>query len=112
VGDQLEVQVHFRDSHNDEDDVEDVLHEYEVEARVDPRSRVVVSSEATVHVLPWPECPGAAASADRIVGHAVHTLRPVVSAELTGTSTCTHLNDVLRSLAGVTALARHLGGSS
>jgi hypothetical protein len=109
VGDVLEVQAHFRDSHNDEDGVEDVLHEYELAATVDPRSTVVQSSVATIHVLPWPECPGAVASAARIVGQPVRRLRAMVAEELTGTSTCTHLNDVLRSLAGVTALGRHLG---
>ena len=45
----------------------------------------------------------------RIVGEPVGSLRRKVHAELTGTTTCTHLNDVLRSLAGVAALARSLG---
>jgi hypothetical protein len=31
-------------------------------------------------------------------------LRPVVRGDFTGTTTCTHLNDQLRSLAGVRAL--------
>lgn len=105
----LGVDVHFRDSHRGADALEDVLHEYTLAGTVDPADLVVRSSEATARTLPWPECPRAVASAGRIVGQAVTALRPTVLAELTGTSTCTHLNDVLRSLAGVSALARALG---
>jgi hypothetical protein len=52
-------------------------------------------------VLPWDECPGAAGSAARLVGQPVGALRRIVGDELRGTSTCTHLNDLLRSLADV-----------
>ena len=74
----------------------------------DPVTLVVLSSAATARTLPWPECPGAVASAGRLVGEAVAGLRPKVHADFRGTTTCTHLNDVLRSLAGVVALARAL----
>lgn len=110
-GDPYPLQVHFRDSHLGEDvdaDPEDVLHEYVVDATVEPGTLVVLSSVATIRVLPWPECPGAVASAGRIVGEQVSVLRPKVALRFTGTSTCTHLNDVLRSMAGVTALASGL----
>lgn len=107
-GDPLDLEVYFRDSYRGPEGGEDVLHEYSVGATVDPRSLVVRSCQATAHTLPWPECPNALASAGRLVGEPVVGLRPRVHAELTGTSTCTHLNDVLRSLAGVTALARSL----
>lgn len=108
-GDPYDLQVHFRDSHMEADGVtEDVLHEYVVDATVEPGTLVVLSSEATVRVLPWPECPGAVASAGRVVGEPVAVLRPKVALRFTGTSTCTHLNDVLRSFAGVTALAAAL----
>ena len=111
AGDPYALHVHFRDSHLGEDvdaDPEDVLHEYVVDATVDRGTLVVLSSEATMRVLPWPECPGAVASAGRIVGERVAVLRPKVALRFTGTSTCTHLNDVLRSIAGVTALAEAL----
>jgi Protein of unknown function (DUF2889) len=107
-GTPLCLDVHFRDSHLGTDGVEDVLHEYTLAATIDPVALIVRSSEATVRVLPWPECPGAVASAGRIVGEPVTALRRRVAAELKGTSTCTHLNDVLRSVAGVTALAAAL----
>jgi hypothetical protein len=108
AGEPFRLDVHFRDSHLGAEGLEDVLHEYTLRGSVDPVRLVVLSSEATAHVLPWPECPGAVASAARVVGASVSELRPKVAADFTGTSTCTHLNDVLRSLAGVTALARAL----
>jgi hypothetical protein len=107
-GDPLALDVHFRDSHLGADGVEDVLHEYTLAATIDPDSLAVRSSDAVVRVLPWPECPGALGSAGRIVGERVGDLRAVVAAGFKGTSTCTHLNDVLRSVAGVTALAAAL----
>ena len=85
-----------------------MLHEYRLAVTVDPGTLVVGSSTAIARVLPWPECPGALASADRIVGKAVTVLRPLVATRFTGTSTCTHLNDSLRSLAGVQALVAAL----
>jgi hypothetical protein len=104
----LQVDVHFRDSHRGLDGVEDVLHEYTIAVTVDPADLVVLASEAVARVLPWPECPGALASAGRIVGKPVAELRPLVANRFTGTSTCTHLNDSLRSIAGIVALAKGL----
>jgi hypothetical protein len=108
AGEPLALDVHFRDSHVGADGVEDVLHEYTLAATLDPASLTVRSSEAAVRVLPWPECPGALGSAGRIVGERVADLRGLVAADFKGTSTCTHLNDVLRSVGGVTALAAAL----
>jgi hypothetical protein len=104
-GDPLRVDVHFRDSHQAVDAPEDVLHEYTLLATVDRAALVVLECEAQARTLPWPECPNALASATRIAGEPVTGLRAKVHADFRGTSTCTHLNDVLRSLAGVTALA-------
>jgi len=104
-----EVDVHYRDSHlGPGDEVEDVLHEYRLAVTVDPVSLEVRSASADAHVLPWPECPGALASAERVVGEPVTGLRPLVALQFTGTSTCTHLNDSLRSLAGVQSLVAAL----
>ena len=102
------VDVHFRDSHLGLEGPEDVLHEYTLAVTADPADLVVRTSKATAHVLPWPECPGSLASAGRVVGLPVSGLRPHVASKFTGTTTCTHLNDSLRSLAGVAALAKAL----
>ena len=107
-GEPLALDVHFRDSHLGADGLEDVLHEYTLDATLDPAMLTVLSAAATARVLPWPECPSAVGSVDRIIGQSVTALRRTVAAEFTGTSTCTHLNDVLRSLSGVTALAQAL----
>jgi hypothetical protein len=100
-----ELDVHFRDSHMDEDLAESVVHEYSVTGAVDGATGTVTAMAARARVLPWMECPGAVASATRLVGMPVAELRGWVRREMTGATTCTHLNDTLRSLADVTALA-------
>jgi Protein of unknown function (DUF2889) len=104
-GDPLAVDVHFRDSHLAADAAEDILHEYTLQATVDPKTLVVLGCEAQARTLPWPECPNALASAGRIAGEPIASLRTKVHADFRGTTTCTHLNDVLRSLAGISALS-------
>jgi hypothetical protein len=103
------VDCFFRDSHVDGSGLETVVHEYTVRAAVDPRSLRVVACDAIAGELPYPECPRAAASAGRLVDASTTGLRPSVLADLTGPSTCTHLNDALRSLEDVGALLRPLG---
>jgi len=111
-GDPLLVQAMFRDSHRADDGLETVLHEYSVEASVDPDTLTVLGCQATPRSLPWLECPEAALSAGRLAGQPVPGLRSFVRENLTGTTTCTHLNDLLRSLADVGALVPILRGRS
>jgi hypothetical protein len=106
--DEYGVDVHFRDSHVDAEGVETVLHEYSVDGSVDAVEGRVVDMVARAHVLPWTECPGALASAGRLAGMSLAGLRSQVRRELTGTSTCTHLNDMLRSLSDVPVLVSEL----
>jgi hypothetical protein len=99
------LDVHYRDSHRGlGDEPEDVLHEYVVALEVDPVDQVVQRASATARVLPWPECPGALASAERVAGERLDRLRPLVTMRFQGTTTCTHLNDTLRSVAGAANL--------
>lgn len=98
------VRAMFRDTHVDADGATTVLHEYFLRAAVDLATLVLSDVVATPGVLPWTECPSAAASASRLDGHATGALRDLVRREFTGTTTCTHLNDLLRSLADVGAL--------
>ena len=108
-GDSLvRVDVFFRDSHMDAEGVERAVHEYTVEVTVDRASMRVVTCEATPRVLPWVECPEAAASAGRLAGMPLAGLRPDVRAQFVGPSTCTHLNDVLRGLEDVEWLVHEL----
>jgi hypothetical protein len=99
----LAVRAHFRDSWSGEG-TEIALHEYGIEAAVDGDRRVT-RVEVDARVLPWDACPGAVASASRVVGVAVADLPARVRADLVGPSTCTHLNSMLRSLVDVSALA-------
>jgi len=110
-GDVWAVDAHFRDSYRDEDG-ETVVHEYTVVGHVDAATQIVLDAEATPRVLPWFECPEAAASAGRLAGRSLDSLRSGVRAEFLGATTCTHLNDMLRALADVGVLAARAGASS
>jgi hypothetical protein len=105
------VDVFFRDSSFDPTAVETVVHEYSVTAMVDGATRTVVEIAATPNVLPWQECPAAIASASRLVGHGLDDLRPWVRETFVGTTTCTHLNDVLRGMTDVGVLLDQVGAS-
>ncbi|HEY7069687.1 MAG TPA: DUF2889 domain-containing protein, partial [Acidimicrobiales bacterium] len=98
-----EVHAHFRDSWSGEG-AEIALHEYGIEAAVDGEG-CLARVEVDARVLPWDACPGAVASASRMVGVAVADLPARVRADLKGPSTCTHLNSMLRSLVDISALA-------
>lgn len=98
------VDVFYRDSWMRPDGVQTVIHEYTVDAEIDPGRGELVSCRATPLVLPWLECPRAAASAQRLAGVALDGLRRHVRTTFAGPSTCTHLNDTLRSLEDVPEL--------
>jgi Protein of unknown function (DUF2889) len=88
----------------DRDGVETIVHEYTVSAAVDSSDGVLAWCAARARVLPWVECPAAAMSAGRLAGVPVAGLRRHVRETFLGTSTCTHLNDTLRSLEDIPAL--------
>jgi hypothetical protein len=102
------VEVFFRDSFADADGIETVVHEYIVHGTVDPATSRFLSCEADAGPLPYPECPGAVASAERLEGRTVADLRRTIPSDFVGPSTCTHLNDTLRSLQDVGVLHRLL----
>lgn len=109
-GPSLALEVYFRDTHLGATGPAEVLHEYTVTATLEPTGSGpgdlrFGEVEAIAHTLPWPECPGALASAQRVVGRAVAEVPAFVRNEFTGTTTCSHLNDVLRSTSAVTAMA-------
>jgi hypothetical protein len=98
------VDAFFRDTYMTADGAETGIHEYAVVAHADPVSLVVLDAVADAHVLPFIECPIAADSAARIVGKTLGHLRDEVREEFVGVTTCTHLNDLLRSLDDVVGL--------
>jgi hypothetical protein len=91
----------FRDTHSDTHGRERVIHEYRLRARVDPVSLRILAITAEPRVLPYQECPSVAQSAERLIGESLTGLRRRVAVEFSGVSTCTHLNDMLRSLGDV-----------
>lgn len=102
AGGWFEVWAMFRDTVGEPDGGEAVLHEYVVEAR--GRSGVLTEVRADPRVLPFPECPGAAAQVSALVGTEVAELSAAVPDTLVGTASCTHLNDLLRALGGLAGL--------
>jgi DUF2889 family protein len=99
AGDPVRVEATFRDTFRS-DDAEGVLHEYLVEATCDPRGRLLAIT-AEPRVLPWPECPAAGEHVARLAGMDLSTFGRSVQQTLTSIESCTHLNDLLRSLSCV-----------
>ena len=100
----VRILASFRDTWCDPDGVEVVLHEYVLEATLS-EDHVVAAITAEPRVLPYTECSLAAASPERLIGQRIADVAAEVKATA-GTTTCTHLDDLLRSLAVVPALLR------
>jgi Protein of unknown function (DUF2889) len=107
-GDVVRVDAFFRDACWDPDGTQQALHEYSVAADVDHDQHTLLSAEATPRVLPFPECQWAAPHVDQLKGTPVSGFRTTVQQTLTELHACTHLNDMLRSLAEVPALVKAL----
>jgi len=90
----------FRDTYGEPGRGEIVLHEYALTARVDAGARLhdVV---AEPRVLPFEECPLAAASAGRLEGLPAAEAAAALHQNVLGSSGCTHLTDMLRGLGAV-----------
>ena len=108
AGTEIVVDAMFRDSCWRPDGTEVAVHEYCLDATVDAATGTLSSVRADPRVLPYPECPPAADNVARLEGARVAELRPLVLERLRSVDCCTHLNDALRSLAEVPALARAL----
>jgi hypothetical protein len=107
----VQVECFFRDSFADVDGVETVVHEYTVHGTVDPVTSRFLSCDADAGPLPYPECPSAVNSAHRLEGLTVRELRRTVRSDFVGPSTCTHLNDTLRSMADIPGLIQLLAAA-
>lgn len=110
AGDPVEIDAFFRDSHMSFEGRETVIHEYTVSATVDPATMCFDDVRAVAGALPFVECIEAVDSPARLRGQPVHGVRRRVREELTGPTTCTHLNDTLRSLEDIEALLPALAG--
>ena len=110
-GGSLEFEVFLRDSHFDAEGVETIVHEFVVTGELDASTHVFGSCRAEARVVPSGECPGALASAGRLTGTTPYDLRERVRQTFLGNTTCTYLNDTLRSLAVLPHMAAVIEGS-
>lgn len=98
------VEAAFQDTLVESDDTERVLHEYTVALAVANRDGAspsrwrIMTVSATPGVLPFLECPAAAASVTELVGAVLEDLPAQMPLQLVGVTSCTHLNDLLRSV--------------
>jgi hypothetical protein len=104
---QIVIDAEFQDSALRPGGGRAAVHEYGLRATADPVSLRILSIEAEPRVLPYPECPAAAAGLSRLVGAPLAELRERVLVEFAGVAGCTHLNDAVRALAEVPALLEH-----
>jgi hypothetical protein len=109
--DALHARAILRDTHADGAGRVAALHEYQVIATIDPESFEVREIDVLSGALPSVDCGSAAEGAQAVVGVGVADLQRVVRSTLTGASSCTHLNDVLRSLQDVVPLTDRLRSS-
>jgi hypothetical protein len=98
----------FQDSASRRDGSRVAIHEYRLTARADAATLELLSLEPEARILPFSECPGAIANTQRLVGRNLAQIREEVLAQLRGPQGCTHLNDALRALADVPALAARI----
>lgn len=104
----IRIDSAFQDSAKAKDGGRVAIHEYLLAATADAATLELLSLEPEGRILPFSECPGAVGNARRLVGRNLAEIRAEVLANLRGTAGCTHLNDALRALADVPALAGKL----
>ncbi len=108
IDDLIRIDSAFQDSATNPQGGRTAVHEYRLTATADPSTLRLLSVDADPRILPYPECPAAAANAPRMVGTPLSELRGKVLQTLSGTAGCTHLNDALRALAEAPALVAQL----
>lgn len=107
-GDVLRIEAAFQDSASKPDGKRAAIHEYIIRASASPATMELLAIEAEPRVLPFPECPGAVANIQRLIGMTASELRESVIEALPREHGCTHLNDALRSMSEVPNMARKL----
>lgn len=104
VEDNIYIDSYFQDSANTQDGGRVAVHEYKLEAVIDPHSLTLTELRAEPRILPYVECQGAIDNLDRLLSLHVSELRQRVLETLARSLGCTHLNDAVRALAEVPAL--------
>jgi hypothetical protein len=101
----IEVDAFFQDSSTLPEGGRQSIHEYTLTAQADLEAGTVRAVTPVPRVLPYHECPLAVANVGALNGLPLAGLRGAVLERLRGPLGCTHLNDMLRALAAVPALA-------
>lgn len=101
----------YRDAHMSRSGVEKVVHEYRLRRELVRDGVTLRRATVTPGDLPWAECPNAVASADALLGTSTLDLRSRAGDVCVGSTSCTHLTDMLRLLEDVPQLARALPGT-
>lgn len=104
----LTIDSAFQDSAKKKDGGRTAIHEYLLRVTAHPDTLEVLSLEPVPRILPFPECPGAVANTQRLVGSSLAEIRDEVLRQLRGPEGCTHLNDAMRALADVPVLVKSL----
>lgn len=104
----IKVDAGFQDSGSNPNGGRTAIHEYRAYAEIDRVTHRLMALQVLPLILPYRECPGASVKATRMIGANVVDFRSSVLETLPSTQGCTHLNDMLRALADVPALAEHL----
>jgi hypothetical protein len=108
----LHVDAFFQDSSTLPEGGRQSIHEYTLTAAADLETGTVLAITPVARVLPYDECPLAVGHVAALHGLPLGELRGAVLERLRGPLGCTHLNDMLRALADVPALARQLPAAS
>jgi hypothetical protein len=104
----LRIDSAFQDSAKVKEGGRVAIHEYLLRATCDLDTLEILTLEPEARILPFSECPGAVHNVERLIGKRLDAIRGEVLALLRGPEGCTHLNDALRALADVPALAQGL----
>ncbi|MCE7798371.1 DUF2889 domain-containing protein [Sphingobium sufflavum] len=86
----------------------EAIHEYRLRATADGATGRLLTLDATPGTLPHAECPAAMVNMAVVLGTPMEDLRATVLDRLKRTAGCTHLNDMIRSLAEAPVLAAKL----
>jgi Protein of unknown function (DUF2889) len=102
------VDAFFQDSSSLPEGGRQSIHEYALTAAADLETGTVRAITPVARVLPYDECPLAVGHVAALHGLPLAELRGAVLGRLRGPLGCTHLNDMLRALADVPALAQRV----
>lgn len=109
----IRVESVFQDSSSLPDtEMREAIHEYRLSATADAATGELLTLDATPGTLPHAECPAAMVNMAVVLGTPMEQLRATVLDRLKRTAGCTHLNDMIRSLAEAPVLAAKLPASA